>query len=186
MPSPYSPPDSVEDALALVGNLGIEHRQIRIDNLFHSYSSLLNPGGRLTLDLAEENLQARIRGNILMFISNREHFLVLIAGNRSELSVGYCTLYGDLAGGLAVLGDLPKLMVYELAHYLNRHREIIPRRTLLKPPSAELRPVQRDLESLPPYTILDPILQQFLDENLSAGEIEGRGYRETVSVSCRW
>ncbi len=186
MPSPYSPPDSVEDALALVDNLGIEHRLIRINDLFHAYSSLLNPGGKLSLDLAEENLQARIRGNILMLISNREHYLVLITGNRSELSVGYCTLYGDLAGGLAVLGDLPKLLVYELAHHLNRHREIIPPRTLLKPPSAELRPDQRDEDSLPPYPVLDPILQLYLDENLSAGEIEERGYpKETVARVLR-
>lgn len=181
MPSPYSPSHSVEDALALVKNLGIEHRLTPINSVFQSFSHLLNPGGKLTQDLAEENLQARIRGNILMFISNREHCLVLTTGNRSELSVGYCTLYGDMAGGLAVLGDLPKLMVYELASYLNRSREIIPRRTILKPPSAELRPDQSDEQSLPPYPVLDPILQLYLEENLSAGEIAARGYRkETV------
>ncbi len=178
MPSPYSPPHSVEDALALVANLGIEHRLIPIESVFLSFSRLLNPGGNLTQDLAEENLQARIRGNILMFISNREHYLVLTTGNRSELSVGYCTLYGDMAGGLAVLGDLPKLKVYELARYLNRNREIIPQRTLLKPPSAELRPDQQDEQSLPPYSLLDPILQLYLEENQSAGEIAARGYEE--------
>ncbi|HHX86651.1 MAG TPA: NAD+ synthase [Firmicutes bacterium] len=178
MPSPYSSSHSVEDTLALVANLGIEHRLIPINSPFQSFSDLLNPAGKLQQDLAEENLQARIRGDILMFISNRERYLVLTTGNRSELAVGYCTLYGDMAGGLAVLGDLPKLMVYELARHLNRHREIIPRHTIRKPPSAELRPDQRDDQSLPPYPLLDPVLHLYLEENLSAGEIAARGYPE--------
>lgn len=182
MPSPYSPAPSIEDALLLVKNLSIAHRLLPIENIFHAFSSLLNPGGKLNWDLAEENLQARIRGTILMFISNREHYLVLTTGNRSELAVGYSTLYGDMAGGLAVLGDLPKLQVYELAHYLNRNRELIPRRTIEKPPSAELRPGQKDEDSLPPYPVLDPILRLYLEENLSAGEIMARGYAEETVI----
>ncbi|HOL18369.1 MAG TPA: NAD+ synthase, partial [Bacillota bacterium] len=163
MPSPYSSDHSVDDALALAKNLGLEHRLISIDGPFRSFLPLFNPEGKPSLDLAEENLQARIRGSILMFISNREKRLVLTTGNKSELAVGYCTLYGDMAGGLAVLADLPKTMVYEMASYLNRlaGREIIPHSTLTKPPSAELRPHQKDEDSLPPYGELDPILNLY-------------------------
>jgi NAD+ synthase (glutamine-hydrolysing) len=179
MPSPYSSDHSVEDARTLAKNLGIESRLIPIDAPFQSFLPLFNREGSPTQDLAEENLQARIRGNILMFISNREGYLALTTGNKSELAVGYCTLYGDMAGGLAVLADVPKVMVYELAGYLNRlgGRDIIPRSTLTKPPSAELRPDQKDEDSLPPYHELDPILLLYIEENLSPEEIIKQGYR---------
>ncbi len=183
MPSPYSSDHSVEDALALAENLGIEHRLIPIDGPFQSFLSLFNREGGSTQDLAEENLQARIRGNIIMFISNREGYLALTTGNKSELAVGYCTLYGDMTGGLAVLADVPKVMVYELAEHLNCRagREVIPRRTLTKPPSAELRPDQKDEDSLPPYHELDPILNLYIQDNLSSEEIVKQGHRaETV------
>lgn len=183
MPSPYSSRHSIEDALQLGGALGIETRTIPIKEPFFSYCNLFNPKGELCQDLAEENLQARIRGSILMFIANREGCLTLTTGNKSELAVGYCTLYGDMSGGLAVLADIPKAMVYELAAYINSRtgRETIPARTIDKPPSAELRPNQRDEDSLPPYALLDPILYHYIEENLSAGEISALGYdRQTV------
>ncbi len=178
MPSPYSPDHSVTDALALAKNLGIEHRLISIDEPFRSFLHLFNPKGKPSLDLAEENLQARIRGSILMFISNREKRLILTTGNKSELAVGYCTLYGDMAGSLAVLADLPKTMVYEMSTYLNRQagREIIPHHTLTKPPSAELRPHQKDEDTLPPYSVLDPILNLYIEQNMSTEKIIEQGY----------
>ena len=149
MPSRYSSTGSIEDSRCLAENLGMEFRKISIEKTFSCYLGDLNPEGVLFKDVAEENLQARIRGNILMFISNREGHLVLSTGNKSEMAVGYSTLYGDMSGGLCVLGDVPKTTVYELAHYINRKQEIIPRAVLTKPPSAELRPDQKDEDSLP-------------------------------------
>lgn len=179
MPSFYSSDHSVADALTLAENLGIKTRLISINSPLSAYLSLFNRESAPWQDPAEENLQARIRGNILMFISNREGFLALTTGNKSELAAGYCTLYGDMAGGLAVLADLPKLMIYELAEYLNRGgREIIPRRTIAKPPSAELRPNQKDEDSLPPYSELDPILHLYIEENMSFQEIVRSGFCE--------
>ncbi len=180
MPSPYSSEHSIEDATTLAENLGIEHRTIGIDKPFQAFIELLNRNGETLQDLAEENLQARIRGNIVMHISNREGHLALATGNKSELAVGYSTLYGDMAGGLAPLSDLPKMMVYELAEHINeqRGREIIPRNTITKPPSAELRPDQKDEDSLPPYDILDQILYYYIEENLSAGDIIAEGFDE--------
>lgn len=183
MPSPYSSDHSVTDAVTLANNLGIEHRLIKIENPFEAFRELLNNGGPPLLDLAEENLQARIRGTIVMHISNREGYLALATGNKSELAVGYCTLYGDMAGGLAVIADLPKMIVYELANYINtiHNQELIPANTINKPPSAELRPDQKDEDSLPPYHILDPILQFYIENNLSAAAIIDKGYaKETV------
>ncbi len=183
MPSPYSSGHSVEDAVALAKNLGIEYRIIEIDKPFNSFLDLLNEGTEPYVDVAEENLQARIRGNIVMHIANREKFLPLVAGNKSELAVGYCTLYGDMAGGLAVIADLSKTKVYELAGYFNSYhgREVIPRNTIAKAPSAELRPDQKDQDSLPPYEILDPILEMYMEKNLTAAEIAEKGYeQETV------
>ncbi|MGO0123097.1 NAD+ synthase [Desulfothermobacter acidiphilus] len=180
MPSRYSSPESLRDAEELAHNLGIGWRVIPIEEIFTAYLKTLNPDGLPLIDVAEENIQARIRGNILMFISNREGHLVLSTGNKSELAVGYCTLYGDMSGGLAVLADVPKTMVYELARYINRERELIPQSVLLKPPSAELRPNQRDEDSLPPYRVLDPILKAYLEENLPVREIAARGFEQAL------
>lgn len=183
MPSRYSSKHSIEDAVALAENLGIDHRLVEIEGPFKAFLNLLNENKAPRQDLAEENLQARIRGSIIMHFSNREGYLALATGNKSELAVGYCTLYGDMSGGLAVIGDLPKMMVYELAEHYNKihGKEIIPHRTITKAPSAELSPNQKDEDSLPPYHILDPILQLYIEENRSAAAIIKKGYdRETV------
>jgi NAD+ synthase (glutamine-hydrolysing) len=165
MPGPYSSEGSRTDAQTLAHNLGIEFLSIPISQVFHSYTQALTPvfAGR-PVDATEENIQARIRGNYLMALSNKFGSMVLSTGNKSENAVGYCTLYGDMAGGLAVISDVPKLMVYELAQYINRERELIPRSTLEKPPSAELRPNQKDTDSLPPYEVLDRILKLYIEE----------------------
>ncbi len=182
MPSPYSSDHSVKDALELADNLGMERRIIEINKPLAAYLGLLNENGKAGPDLAEENLQARIRGNLVMHVSNREGYLALATGNKSELAVGYCTLYGDMAGGLAVIADLPKMMVYELANHINKvsKKEIIPQNTIAKAPSAELRPDQKDEDSLPPYPLLDPILQLYIEENLSITEICNRGYAKEI------
>jgi NAD+ synthase (glutamine-hydrolysing) len=165
MPGPYSSEGSKTDAKALADNLGIEFLTIPIGEVFESYIKVLKPAfGDRKPDTAEENIQARIRGNYLMALSNKFGSMVLSTGNKSESAVGYCTLYGDMAGGLAVISDVPKLMVYELAHYINRERELIPRSTIIKPPSAELRPDQKDTDSLPPYEVLDRILKAYIEE----------------------
>ena len=178
MPSPYSSEHSIEDALVLAKNLGIKHRIKRIDKPFKAFLELLNENGAPELDLAEENLQARIRGSIVMHASNREGYLALATGNKSELAVGYCTLYGDMAGGLAVIADLPKMMVYELSRHINsvKGSAVIPESTITKPPSAELRPDQKDEDSLPPYETLDPILQLYIEENASPEMIKKSGF----------
>jgi NAD+ synthase (glutamine-hydrolysing) len=165
MPGPYSSEGSRTDAKALADNLGIEFLTIPIGEVFESYRKVLQPAfGDRKPDTTEENIQARIRGNYLMALSNKFGSMVLSTGNKSESAVGYCTLYGDMAGGLAVISDVPKLMVYELAHYSNRERELIPRSTITKPPSAELRPDQKDTDSLPPYEVLDRILKAYIEE----------------------
>lgn len=176
MPSRYSSPGSRSDARILAENLGIAFREIPIEGMFSAFLKAMNRDGSPCGDLAEENIQARIRGNILMFISNREGYLTLTTGNKSEMAVGYCTLYGDMSGGLAVLADVPKVMVYQLARYINREREIIPESVLVKPPSAELRPNQVDQDSLPPYEVLDTILQAYIEEEKSAEEIAALGF----------
>ncbi len=178
LPSEYSPPHSLEDALELADNLELQTRTISIAPFFKTYLRELNRSGRPEMDLAEENLQARIRGDILMLIANRERRLLLTTGNRSELAVGYCTLYGDMAGALAILADLPKLVVYDLARSINslQGRDTIPGRTISKPPSAELRPHQKDEDSLPPYGLLDPILSLYLDQHLPADAIAEHGF----------
>jgi len=176
MPSRYSSQSSIDDARLLAENLGIEYRLLPIESVFKAYIDLLNPGDRLLMDLAEENIQARIRGNILMFISNREGQIVLTTGNKSELAMGYSTLYGDMAGGLGVLADVPKVMVYQLAEYINRDREVIPQSVINKPPSAELKPDQKDEDSLPPYQLLDQILKAYVEEIKSIDEIAAMGY----------
>src|SRR5205814_10460462 len=131
----------------------------------------------------EENMQARLRGMTLMALSNKFGHLVLSTGNKSELAVGYCTIYGNMAGGLAVISDVPKTMIYELARFINRKREIIPVSIIEKPPSAELRPNQKDQDTLPPYDVLDPILRLYVEENLSAAEIVAQGFDE---ATVRW
>lgn len=164
MPSPYSSQGSIDDSRALAANLGIRFELIGISDLFELYTQALEPMFRGTKrGLAEENLQARIRGNLLMAVSNRFGSLVLTTGNKSEMAVGYCTLYGDMVGGLAVIGDLIKTRVYAICRWLNRDRELIPRAILDKPPSAELHPGQKDTDSLPPYEVLDPILEAYVE-----------------------
>jgi NAD+ synthase (glutamine-hydrolysing) len=179
MPGPYSSPGSVIDAKQLAENLGIQFDIIPINEPFESYLHALRPAfENRAADVTEENIQARIRGNYLMALSNKFGAMVLSTGNKSEMAVGYCTLYGDMAGGLAVISDVPKLMVYELAYLINRKAqrreskgELIPASTMTKPPSAELRPNQTDQDSLPPYEILDPILKAYVEDVQSPQEI---------------
>jgi NAD+ synthetase len=164
MPSPYSSTGSIEDSRMLAANLEIRYELIPISELFSAYNRALEPiFAGLKPDTTEENIQSRIRGNLLMALSNKFASLVLTTGNKSEMAVGYCTLYGDMVGALAVIGDLVKTRVYALCHWINREREIIPRAILEKPPSAELRPGQKDTDSLPPYEILDPILEAYVE-----------------------
>lgn len=172
MPGPYSSKGSVDDSRKLARNLGIKLEVVPISSIHSSYLESLKESlkGRES-DVTEENIQARIRGNILMAFSNKFGYLVLSTGNKSELAVGYCTLYGDMSGGLAVISDVPKTMVYELAQYINRESEIIPKETIKKPPSAELKPDQLDQDTLPPYDILDQVLHYYLDEGYSYQQI---------------
>jgi NAD+ synthase/NAD+ synthase (glutamine-hydrolysing) len=175
MPGPFSSEGSKTDARNLAANLGIEFQTIPIAEVFDAYKGALQPVfGNRRPDTTEENIQARIRGNYLMALSNKFGSMVLSTGNKSENAVGYCTLYGDMAGGLAVISDVPKLMVYALAEHINREREVIPRSTIEKPPSAELRPDQKDTDSLPPYDVLDRILKSYIEDVLSPEEIAGR------------
>ena len=172
MPSPYSSRGSVDDSLALAGNLGIEVKVVPISDIYSAYlAALEEPFAGLEADVTEENLQARIRGNILMAFSNKYGYLVLSTGNKSEMSVGYCTLYGDMSGGLSVLADVPKTMVYRLARHANRRGVRIPKNTIEKPPSAELKPGQKDQDTLPPYPVLDAILQGYIEEGRSLEEL---------------
>lgn len=180
MPSQYSSEGSITDAKELADNLGIAFEIVPIRDIFDSYIQKLNSTPELHQDLAEENIQARIRGNILMFKSNREGALLLSTGNKSETAVGYTTLYGDMCGGLAVISDIPKTVVYKLAEYINCKDIIIPENTLTKPPSAELRPNQVDQDSLPEYEILDSILKAYIEDNKSALEIINMGYEENL------
>jgi NAD+ synthase (glutamine-hydrolysing) len=184
MPSEYSSSGSVEDSLALARNLGIGCTVVPIGAAFEAVKAAMRPvfAGKPE-DVTEENMQARIRGLFLMALSNKDNHLLLTTGNKSELAVGYCTIYGDMCGGLAVISDLPKGRVYEVARWINRHREVIPWSTLEKPPSAELRPDQKDQDTLPPYDVLDAILELYVERQLSAAEIMARGFAETT---VRW
>jgi len=175
MPSPYSSEGSIEDSRKLAENLGIRFEMIPINNLFAEYNKALEPlfAGRKP-DITEENIQSRTRGNLLMALSNKFNALVLTTGNKSEMSVGYCTLYGDMVGALAVIGDLVKTRVYDLSRFANRHGERIPVATIEKPPSAELRPGQMDTDSLPPYDVLDPILEAYVERYETPEEIAAR------------
>lgn len=181
LPSPYSSPDSLEDAEALAANLGCSFKVIPISPLFSAFQEALQPlFVGLEEDVTEQNLQARIRGNLLMALSNKFGHLLLSTGNKSELAVGYCTLYGDMSGGLAVISDVPKQMVYELARYVNRDRERIPARTLTKAPTAELKPDQCDQDDLPPYAILDAILEMHLEQGAGVTALVQAGFDEAV------
>jgi NAD+ synthetase len=179
LPSQYSSRGSLDDARLLAGRLGVAYDVIPIEPPFASVRQQLEPLFRgLPEDTTEENIQARLRGLILMALSNKFGSLVLTTGNKSELAVGYCTLYGDMCGGLAVISDVPKTMVYRVAKWINRERELIPLASITKPPSAELRPNQTDQDSLPPYEILDAILEQSVVETKSLAEIVALGYSE--------
>jgi NAD+ synthase (glutamine-hydrolysing) len=181
MPSPFSSKGSIEDSHQLAKNLGIEFKKIPISSLFESALENLTPFfENKPADATEENLQARLRGLTLMALSNKLNRLVLSTGNKSEIAVGYCTLYGDMCGGLAVISDIPKVMVYQLAKHINRHHEIIPISTITKAPSAELRPDQKDQDSLPPYEILDEVLRLYVEENHTPAEIIKAGFDSVI------
>ncbi|WCJ58325.1 NAD+ synthase [Fontisphaera persica] len=179
LPSQFSSQGSLDDARALAENLGIKYHVIPIQPPFESVKSQLRElfAGRPE-DVTEENIQARLRGVILMALSNKFGELLLTTGNKSESAVGYCTLYGDMCGGLAVISDVPKQMVYRLARWINREREIIPQASLTKPPSAELRPNQKDQDSLPPYEVLDEILERYVVQGQTVAEILAAGFAE--------
>ena len=187
MPSQYSSQGSLDDSKALADNLGIQYDVISIKEGFEMMNESLEPifKGK-DEDVTEENMQARLRGLIMMAASNKFGSLVLTTGNKSELAVGYCTLYGDMCGGLAVISDVPKTMVYDLANWINREREVIPCSTIEKPPSAELRADQKDEDSLPPYEILDEILEKYVVECQSVDQIVAAGFDEqTVGQIAR-
>ena len=177
MPSPFSSPESVTDAAKLSENLGVRHVHAPISGAYEAFLRALNPlFPNWAFGVAHENIQARIRGNILMAFSNTEGSLVLSTGNKSELAVGYCTLYGDMSGGISPLADVPKTLVYQLARFVNREREVIPIQIIAKPASAELRPNQRDQDTLPPYEILDGILEAYIEDRKSALDITALGF----------
>jgi NAD+ synthase (glutamine-hydrolysing) len=177
MPSRHSSPDSFEDARALARNLGIDYAIVPIDSVYDEFVRLLLPDADPSnLTLTEQNVQSRVRGTLLMGISNRDGRLVLSTGNKSELAVGYCTLYGDMNGGLAVISDVYKTQVYELCRMINQDQEIIPRRILEKPPSAELKPDQTDQDDLPPYDVLDAILKGYIEALQSVEELAAAGH----------
>lgn len=181
MPSPYSSEGSLTDARELATNLGLGFAEVAIGPLFDAFRTALTPlFGDRPEDVTEENVQARIRGVLVMAYANKFNALALTTGNKSELAVGYCTLYGDMCGGLAPIADLPKMLVYELARHLNRERERIPLSSIEKPPSAELRPGQRDEDSLPPYPLLDAILERFVVSHESADTIRAAGFAPDV------
>ena len=183
MPSRYSSKGSVSDSEKLAQNLGIELINIPIEKAFNSYHEMFSSVFKgKKQDITEENLQARIRGNILMSLSNKFGWLVLTTGNKSEMSVGYCTLYGDMAGGFAVIKDVPKTVVYTISNFYNvsEGSEVIPSSILTKPPSAELRADQLDTDSLPPYDVLDPILKAYVEDDLSAEEIVSLGFKRSI------
>src|SRR5271167_1624530 len=175
MPGPYSSPGSIDDARVLAKNLGIRFELLSINQAYEAYRETLRPVFTgYKEDVTEENLQSRARGMILMALSNKFGAIVLSTGNKSELGVGYCTLYGDMVGGLAVISDVPKTLVYRLSRYVNSRRPVIPEPTLEKPPSAELRPDQKDSDTLPPYEVLDAVLEDYVEESRTAEQIADR------------
>ena len=177
MPGPFSSQGSIDDSIELARHLGIGCHNVPIGGGFEAMEKQLAPVFTgYPPDVTEENLQSRLRGMTLMALSNKFNRMVISTGNKSELAVGYCTIYGDMAGGMALISDVPKMMVYQLARYINRHGEIIPRGTIEKPPSAELRADQKDQDTLPPYEVLDEILRLYVEEQLTAGEVAARGF----------
>ncbi len=181
MPSPYSSQGSIDDSLELARHLGIRTLTLPIEDVMRAFDRTLKDAfAGYKEDVTEENIQSRIRGNLLMALSNKYGSLLLTTGNKSELAVGYCTLYGDMSGGLAVIADLPKLMVYRLSRWRNQTRFEIPESTISKPPSAELKPNQTDQDSLPPYEILDEILERHVEQSQSAEEIIAQGFDEAT------
>ncbi len=184
MPGPFSSPGSINDSIALARHLGIDCQHVAIKDAFGAMNEQLRDvfSGHPP-DVTEENLQSRLRGMTLMALSNKFNRMVISTGNKSELAVGYCTIYGDMAGGLALISDVPKMMVYQLARYINRHGEIIPQNTIDKPPSAELRADQKDQDTLPPYEVLDEILRLYVEEQLTTDEVAARGF---AADTVRW
>jgi NAD+ synthase (glutamine-hydrolysing) len=183
MPSQFSSQGSIDDAQSLAESLGIAFHVVPIESLYEPYEAAFNDlFGDTTFDITNENAQARIRGNLLMAWSNRTGAMVLTTGNKSELAVGYCTLYGDMAGGLSVLGDVYKTMVYRVARWLNRDHALIPESSITKPPSAELRPNQTDQDSLPPYDVLDGILKLYIEQRLEVDAIAAAGFDRDLVI----
>jgi NAD+ synthetase len=181
LPSPYTAQMSIDDARQLAHNLGCGFEILPIAAAMEAYEHILAPlFTGLAEDVTEQNIQARIRGNLLMALSNKFGSLLLSTGNKSEMAVGYCTLYGDMSGGLAVLADVPKVMVYELARAMNSKEEVIPTRIITRPPTAELKPGQCDQDDLPPYEVLDPILAAYVEEHLGVDEIVAVGFDAQV------
>jgi NAD+ synthase (glutamine-hydrolysing) len=181
MPSRYTADISQIDATDMAKRLGVRHDEIAIAPAFDAFETMLaSQFAGLPLDTTEENIQARIRGTLLMALSNKTGHLVLTTGNKSEMTTGYCTLYGDMAGGFAVIKDVPKTLVYRLAEWRNRDTEVTPRRIITRPPSAELRPDQVDQDSLPPYDILDGIMERYMERNESPAEIIAAGYPQAA------
>ena len=181
MPSHFSTSHSVDDAVALSNNLGNPYDIVPIKNIYDSFLETLSPIFKdLPFGIAEENIQSRTRGNLLMAISNKFGYILLNTSNKSELATGYGTLYGDMAGGLSVLGDVYKMQVFALAEHINREKEIIPRNIISKPPSAELRPNQKDSDSLPDYAVLDKVLFQYIERRQGPKEIMALGIEEAL------
>jgi NAD+ synthase (glutamine-hydrolysing) len=187
MPSPYTAEISWLDSRDMVARLGVRYDEFPIERCFNAFrETLKDEFAGLAADTTEENLQARIRGTLLMALSNKYGSIVLTTGNKSEMAVGYCTLYGDMAGGFAVIKDIAKTLVYRLSRWRNREHEVIPERIITRAPSAELRPNQVDQDSLPPYEVLDAIMQMYMEENRSSDEIIAAGYpREAVDKVVR-
>jgi NAD+ synthetase len=181
MPSAYTSRENYEDTRQLARLLDIQLETIPIDGMFREFLLHLSPGfDENDPGVTEQNIQARIRGTILMAISNQRGCLLLSTGNKSELAVGYCTLYGDMSGGLAVISDVPKTVVYDLARLINKDKELIPDRIIQKSPSAELKPGQLDQDDLPPYEILDPILKGYIEDALSVAELVEKGFDQAL------
>jgi NAD+ synthase (glutamine-hydrolysing) len=181
MPSRFTAPMGLEDAQAQAAALGVQYSVIPIGPMFDAFLAALAPefAGR-PRDATEENIQARVRGTLLMALSNKTGRMVLTTGNKSEMAVGYATLYGDMAGGFAAIKDVPKTLVYRLAHYRNSIAPVIPQRVIERPPSAELAPNQKDTDSLPPYDVLDPILERYVEKDQSAADIIAAGFEEAT------